>query len=49
MIKYFYLTIDGTLTGTTTPGFRELENNDNEGVLHFPQISRTGALPLNAV
>ena len=29
--------INGTLTGTTTPGQSEPESNGNEGVLHIPQ------------
>ena len=32
--------IDGTLTGTTTPGPSELEYNSNEGVHHIPQTPR---------
>ena len=32
-----------TLTGTTTPGQREPENNGNEGVHHTPQRSSTRA------
>ena len=34
--------IDGTLTGTTTPGQSVPEINGNEGVLHIPQSSKTG-------
>ena len=29
--------IDGTLTGTTTPGQSESESNGNKGVLHIYQ------------
>ena len=35
--------IDGTLTGATTPGQSGPASNDNEGVLHILQSSRTGA------
>ena len=28
--------IDGTLTGTSTPGQSGLESNGNKGVLHIP-------------
>ena len=41
--------IDGTLTGNTTPGDRRLENNGNEGVLHTSQISSTGASPQEVI
>ena len=41
--------IDGILTGTTTPSKSGPWNNDNEGVLHIPQSSRTGASPSVAV
>ena len=37
------LPINGSLTGTTTPGLNRSESNDNEGVLHIPQTSRTEA------
>ena len=37
--------IDRTLSGSTTRGQREPRNNGNEGVLHVPQSSKTGALP----
>ena len=32
-------------TGTTTPDQSGPESNSNEGVLHIPQNSKTGALP----
>ena len=35
--------MDGTLTSTTTPGQTGAESKGNEGVLHIPQNSRTGA------
>ena len=35
--------IDGTLTGTTTPGQSEPESNGNEGLLHIPQSFNTVA------
>ena len=35
--------IDRTLSGVTTLGQSETGSNDNEGVLHFPQISKAGA------
>ena len=34
--------MDGTLTGTTTPGQNESGSNSNEEVLHTSQTSRTG-------
>ena len=34
--------IDRTLTGITTPGQSETGDNDNEGLLHIPQSTRTG-------
>ena len=37
------------LTGTTTLSQSGPGSNVNEGVLHTPQISRTGALPSDAV
>ena len=37
------------LTGTTNPGQSEPGSNGNERVFHTPQISRNGALPLDAV
>ena len=37
------LTIDGTLTDTTTPGQSRHGGNGCERVLHIPQSSRTGA------
>ena len=44
-----FLPIDGTLTGTTTPGQSGVWSNCNEGVLHIPQSPRTGVTPSNAV
>ena len=41
--------IYGTLTATTTPGQNGPESNDNEGVHHIPQSSRTGLSPSDAV
>ena len=35
--------IDVILTGTTTPSRGGPRGNDNEGVLHIPQSSRTGS------
>ena len=35
--------IDGTLTGTTTPGQSRSGNNGNEGLLYILQIFRTRA------
>ena len=35
--------MNGTLTGTITPGQSGRKSNGNEGVLHTPQISRTVA------
>ena len=44
-LKSSIWSIDGILTGTTTPGHRGAESNDNERVIHiFP----TPALPANA-
>ena len=37
MIEQFYLTLDGTLIGTTTPGQSGPESNSNEGVHHISQ------------
>ena len=37
--------IDGTLTGTTTPGQSGPVSNDNEEVPYSPQSSGIGALP----
>ena len=37
--------IDGTLTGTTTPGQSGPGSNGDEGVLHIPQTSKTGTSP----
>ena len=39
--------MDRTLTGTTTLSQSGPESNDNEGVLHIPQSSKTEALPLD--
>ena len=36
MMKYFYLTLDEILTGTTGPGERGPGIKGNEGVLHIP-------------
>ena len=41
--------IDGTLTGTTTPGQSGSESNDNEVVFHTCLNSKTGAWPWEAV
>ena len=41
----FIWPIDWTLTGTTTPRQSGPESNDNEGVLHIPQSSRTEVSP----
>ena len=41
--------MDGTLTCTTTLGLSGSGSNGNEGVLHTPQISRTGASSSDAV
>ena len=41
--------IDGTLVGTTTLGSSGPESNDNEGILHTPQISRNWASLPDAV
>ena len=53
-IKYEYLNrtvwlLDGSPTDTTTWGHDESGSNDNEGVLHTPQISGTGASPSDAI
>ena len=45
MTKHFFQLIDGTLTGTTTPGQNGPEINGNEGVLHIPQSFTAGASP----
>ena len=37
------------LTGTITPDQSGSGSNDNEGILHIPQSSRTGASPLVTV
>ena len=48
MITKVYL--NGTLTGTTILGQRRPgQSNDNKGVLHMSQNSRTGASPPDAV
>ena len=39
--------IDRILLGPNTLGQSELESNDNEGVLHIPQLSKAGASPLD--
>ena len=39
--------IDRTLSGVTTPDQSELGNNGSEGVIHIPQISKAGAVPLD--
>ena len=41
--------IDNTQTGTTNSGQKRCGSNGNEGVLHTPQICRTGASPSNTV
>ena len=41
--------INGNLIGTTIPVNSAPGSNGNEGVLHIPQISRTGASPSDAV
>ena len=41
--KSFIWLIDGTLTGTITPGQCGPGNNGNERLLHIPQSSRTRA------
>ena len=38
------LTIEGILTGTTTPDLSEPGSNGNEGVLDIPKSFRTEAL-----
>ena len=37
--------IDRSLSGSTTPGQNEPGSNDNEGVLHSPQIFKAGTSP----
>ena len=49
IFKQIYLTHEGTLTGTITLGQSEPGYNDNEDILHTPQISRTGASLLEAI
>ena len=39
----------GNQTGTTTWSQNEHRSNDNEGVIHTPQIFTTGASPSGAV
>ena len=39
----------GTLTSTSTLGQRVPGSNGNEEVLHIPQRSTTGALPLDSL
>ena len=41
--------IDGTLSGATTPGQSGLGSNGNEELLHIPQISKAGASPSNSL
>ena len=41
--------IDGTLTSTTYTCLGWLGSNDNQGVLHILETSRTGASPSDAV
>ena len=38
-----------TLIGTTAPGQSGSGSKGNEGILHIPQNSRTGASPSDAV
>ena len=45
MIKLFHFTHKWELTGTTTPYQSRPRINDNEMVLHIPQIFRTGTSP----
>ena len=47
--QFFYLTIDGTLTDTTTQGQSRPGSNGDEGVLNIPQISKTGTSPSDRV
>ena len=48
-LNRFFLLIDRTLTGTTTPGQSQTNNNGNEGVFHTLQIFITMASPSDAV
>ena len=41
--------IDRTQSDATTPGQSGPGNNGNEGVLHIPQNSKTGASPSNGL
>ena len=43
MFKKFYLTLDWTITGTTTPAQSGPGSNDNERVLHISQSFRMRA------
>ena len=43
MVSSSIWSIEGTLIGTTTLGQRRSGSNGNEGVLHIPQNSKTGA------
>ena len=45
----FILSMDGTLTGTTTPDQSGSGSNGNDRVLHTSQISRTGASQSDAL
>ena len=40
---------DMTLSGATIPDQSWPESIDNDGVLHIPQISKAGALPLDCL
>ena len=44
-----YLPHRGALIGTTIPGQSGPGSNDDEGVLHTPQISRNGASQSDAI
>ena len=53
-VFFFFLdtlnrSIDGIPTGTTIPSKIVPGSNGNEGVLHTPQNSKTGASPANAI
>ena len=41
--------IDGTLTGSTTPSLSGPWNNNSEEVFHIPQSSITGASPSDSL
>ena len=41
--------IDKTLTDATTPGQNGPGSNTNQGVLHIPQITKTGATSLDSL